>query len=391
MPSKRSRRPKGAGSKPTKREDGRWSAYVTIGYRDGKPQRQYVYGSSERECVQAQNKLLGKSSSMVLPTRESLTVIQWLRRFADERGKNRASGTRKQYGAYVVLVEKHLGDLPLTKFAGVQARALMSRLADAKLSGSYRRHAFTFFSSAFKSAMRLELIERNPMDFVDDLPKSMAVRERGAWSLEEEQKVKAVLKGHNLEFLLRLCLRWGLRIGEALALRWDDLHGDVLEIEHTLDHTRAKGGALFNSAKSGSDGALQMDFESLSWFESQRAKQLVFKTRALEAQVWQENNLIFSSEVGTPLQYRNVTRAFAVIVKKAGVRNFSTHVMRRTFITGGIQSGFSVATIQKIVRHKSSRMTTEIYNATSSIQASSQMQNYERVSTPYDTLKGSDS
>jgi integrase len=65
---------KGEGGQPFQRADGRWAAFVTIGYRAGKQEKLWVYGKTRRECADKRKRILSKSSSAVLPPEFSIRV-----------------------------------------------------------------------------------------------------------------------------------------------------------------------------------------------------------------------------------------------------------------------------------------------------------------------------
>jgi integrase len=384
MPSdrkKKSRRAKGAGSAPFKRADGRWCGYVSVGYQDGKPKRLYVYANSEREVVAKQNKLMAKSSSSVLPTRERLTAGQWFERYADEHGRERSERTREVYKAYLKHIVPEVGHVVLTRLTPIQLRVFMGKLIEKKLSPSYRQHIFDFMHASLKDALKLDLVDKNVMDAVDR-PRGGAVRARGIWSREEVRALLEVAKPHPLGFMLQVGLTLGLRIGEACALQWSDLTGDVLTISRTLN--RAKSGGLYAPPKADSGGVIVLDPATVAGFAAQRERGAVRRARALEAGLWQENDLIFASEVGTPFAPRNVQRAMDTMIAKAGIKRFSSHVMRRTY-TSFAAEHLPPKEIQARLRHKDMRMTMDVYTVVMDSRKHKAALSLEQLLTPFDT------
>ncbi|WP_280258265.1 tyrosine-type recombinase/integrase [Nocardia abscessus] len=71
--------------------------------------------------------------------------------------------------------------------------------------------------------------------------------------------------------------------------------------------------------------------------------------------------LIFTSTRGTPLEPRNVNRAFAQLVKKAGARPIRLHYLRHSCATLLFTMGVEAATVQRILRHSSITVTTGTY------------------------------
>jgi integrase len=352
------RNAKGAGGSPFLRKDGRWTASVTIGYRDGKQIKKWVYGSSQREVVEQLRALHGQASSAILPNRENLNLGIWLDRFSDARGRDLKPSTWDMYKHYVRHWKRELGDTPLARVNPLMIRAALVRFSDANLGDSYRKALYNFINAALHEAVKLDILEVNPVVKVDR-PKVKVTNTRGAWTEEEARAFLEVAAGHPLEPLFSLCLVCGLRIGEALALHWNALQGDSLNIDYSLN--RSKDGGMFTTPKWGSFGSLPLHTETLAMLEQHRLKFEKRKTLAVEAGLWKEHALMFPSEVGTPLNYRNVLRVFDGFVLKAGIPRYGgSHAFRRTFVTLAMGQ-LEPKEVQEIVRHKSSVITMDVY------------------------------
>ena len=380
----KTRRALGQGSRVFTQADGRKAAFVTVGYRDGKQLKQLVYGKSEREVVQKQNKIAAKASSVVLPALEVLDLTAWLERFADERGRDRSDSTREKYRDYIRHANKKLAGVTPARVDAVKLRALFVAMSDRGLSPSTRQHTYDFVKAALGDAVNLELIERNPMLKVPR-PKGGTLRASGVWSPDECRALLAASEGYSAGLLIRVCLTLGLRIGEGMALNWSDLKGDSLEVKRTLN--RVRSGARFRPCKSGSEGVLILDADTLAVLEKQRAQQQVMRSKALEAGLWEESDLIFTSEVGTPYQPRNVARALDAMCKRAGVTRHSSHALRKTY-TSLAALHLPPKEIQRRLRHKDIRMTMSIYTFVMSHRERAGALSLEKLLAPYDTLEG---
>ncbi len=381
----RLRNPKGSGSVPFQRTDGRWAAFVTVAYRGGKQQKKWVYGASERDVVQKLRTLQGQASSMVLPDREKITCGVWLDRFSDAQGRERKAGTRDLYKHYVKRWKEHLDEMRLSSINAVMIRAAMVRFSDIGLGDSYRKQLYDFMNAAMREAVTHSLIDINPVKTVTR-PRVKQQKVHDAWTEKQAQDFLNAMNGHVLEPLFYLCLACGLRIGEALALRWDALNGKKLHVKYTL--SRSKEGERFIAPKWDSYGVIPLHVETVAMLEQHRQKLERRKALALEANLWQEHDLMFPSEVGTPLNYRNVLRVFDQAVKKAGVpRNGGTHNFRRTFITFALGE-LEPREVQSIARHKTSSITMESYARVRQSREDKLGLSLTKLLTPKDTLKG---
>jgi len=106
------RRGKGEGS-IFQRRDGRWAAFVTVGYGpDGKQHKRWVYGRTRREVAEKLARLLPKAGyGVIQPSR--LRLGEWLERWANERIRthNIRPSTQRKYGEYQRMLAP-LADIP---------------------------------------------------------------------------------------------------------------------------------------------------------------------------------------------------------------------------------------------------------------------------------------
>ncbi len=384
----RLRNPKGSGGVPFQRSDGRWAAFVTIGYRAGRQLKKWVYGASERDVVQKLRTVQGLASSAVLPDKQNITLAVWLDRFSDARGRDRKASTRDLYKHYVRHWKRELGDTSIIRINPVMVQAALVRLSDSGMGDSYRKQLYDFLNNAMSEAVKLGVIESNPVLNVDR-PKIRSTKVHDAWTEEEAALFLGAMAEHPLEPMFYLCLVAGLRIGEALALRWDAVQGKTLVIDYTLN--RSKNGETFTTPKWDSNGVIPLHTETLAMLEQHRLKLESRKALALEAGLWQENNLMFPSEVGTPLYYRNVLRVFDSAVVRAGVpRNGGTHNFRRTFTTMALGQ-LEPKEVQLITRHKTISVLMQAYARVRQSRNKKLGLSLSSMLTPTDTLRDSES
>lgn len=156
--------------------------------------------------------------------------------------------------------------------------------------------------------------------------------------------------------LLLLLARTGLRIGEALALQWDDvdLAGRALRVARTL----ADDGNRVDLPKSGHGRDVDMSLQLTATLRTHDTSQ---KANALRAgagtPAW-----IFPSETGSPLDPHNVRRAFRRILKLAKLPpHFTPHCLRHTFASTLISSGRPIAYVQRQLGHASIGLTVDTY------------------------------
>jgi len=142
------------------------------------------------------------------------------------------------------------------------------------------------------------------------------------------------VRGGRLEALYVLALTTGLREGELLGLRWQDvnLEGATLSVRQQLTRTR-KDGLCFTTPKSPrSRRSIKLTRSAVEALKHHRAAQN--EQRLKLGTLWQDSGLVFTSVKGTPLDVANVTYgSFRPLLERAGVPRIRFHDLRHTCAT----------------------------------------------------------
>jgi integrase len=107
------------------------------------------------------------------------------------------------------------------------------------------------------------------------------------------------MQGERLESLFRLMPATGLRRGEALALYWSDidLDGAMLRVRWTLTRT-SQGRQLGEPKSEKSRRTVPLPRSTVEVLRAHRTRPAADRLAA--AQVWQDSDLVFTTEIGTP-------------------------------------------------------------------------------------------
>jgi integrase len=149
---------------------------------------------------------------------------------------------------------------------------------------------------------------------------------------EQAKRILEASRGDRLEALYVLAVTAGLRVGELLGLKWEDVDLDtgVLRVRRT--RSRAKTGPTFTAPKNGKGRQLRLTRRAVEALKSHKAAQ---NTERLKIEsLWMEDNLVFCTHAGRPLDFRNLARAsFKPLLKKAGLPDIRFHDLRHTCAT----------------------------------------------------------
>lgn len=347
------RRGKGEGS-IVRRKDGRWAAFVTVGYgADGRQIKRWVYGKTRREVAEKLAKLLPKAGSGIIRDPARLTVGDWIQRFAESRAREVRPTTAIHYPKYIRYLEP-IHRIRLLHLQPVQIKAAYDALAERGLSPSVRRHTHHFLKGALREAVKLGLIEKNPADMVDP-PSLKPVRPPRAWRAKEATRFLEVARRESRYYpLFALMLGLGLRVGEALALRWEDWEEERLHVRHTMN---LRTGELGPPKTPNSVRTLYLAPEFQVMLAKHREKQ---RLEAAAAKRWVDHGLIFPSRVGSPTSYRNLMRHFRALADKAGVPAINLHGLRHTYTTQALRV-LPPKVVAEVLGHADVQLTLQVY------------------------------
>ena len=313
-----SRRGKNEGS-IYQREDGRWVSVVSDGYKNGKRRRKSIYGATRKEVQEELTRAL-RSQQLGLPVEsDRLTVGTWLKQWLKQQ---EPPATRpKSYEDYETHVRIHLmpafENKPLTKLQPQDVREFMREKSEAGYGPKSVRHYRATLRAALNVAMGDGLIARNAAALAK--PPRLEKPVPQSFTKEEAQRFLALVQGHRLEALFSVALALGLREGEALGLRWQDvdLEAAELHVSYALQRIKRPGEArgrleLIAPKTDRSRRMIALPEVSVSVLRAHRTRQAV--ERSLCGEHWHDTGMVFTTTTGTMLDPRNMLRSFYAIM-----------------------------------------------------------------------------
>ncbi len=347
-----------------KRADGRWEALLSLGIVDGKPKRKSFYGKTRKEVadklVAAQREL--QQGGMVVTERQ--TVAQFLTRWLDEVIK--PSKEPATYRTYAGLARKHLipalGHHQLGRLAPQHVQAMLTAKSTGDLAGKpcTVQRLRDVLRNALNQALRWGLVTRNVAELVD--PPHYQPPEVQPFTPEEAQAFLAAAKGDRLEALYTVVLAVGLREGEALGLRWEDVDFTKGLIRVRKQVQRIDGKLQLKdikTAKRKRSRTVSLPPVLLAALRAHRTRQL--EERLLAGGRWQDWDLVFPSTIGTPLDARNVLRRFQTLVATAGLPHQRFHDLRHCCASLLLAQGVPPRVVMEILGHSDIRLTMNTY------------------------------
>jgi integrase len=155
--------------------------------------------------------------------------------------------------------------------------------------------------------------------------------------------------------LFLLLARTGLRIGEALALKWDDIDFN----ERSIEVRRAVYKSRVTKPKSGKIRIVDM---SLQLTKTLKAYELACKKKGIALGLGDLPEYVFTNKHGRIIQsYSWRKQIFYKVIKKAGIKKIRIHDLRHTYATLRISKGDNVADVSKQLGHHSVKFTMDAY------------------------------
>jgi integrase len=305
----------------TPKGEGKWLVRVSQGRHPVTGQwlrlAKLVLGS-RRDAEQVLTGLLGNQDHGIPLPMTKQTLHAWLEEYeatwsgglAPQTRENQAQALRT--GLPAPLLAKKLASLTARDFQELY-NVLSARGLKPRTVGFLHR----VLRARLNKAVELGKLSRNPTLATD--PPKISRREYRVLSPDEARVFLEEVDGDRFGALWTLLLLTGLRPGEALGLRWEDLEGDRLTIRRALVRLR-KGAWGLEPPKTGNGRTVTLPAPALRALTRHRARQAETKL-LLGTEYTAHGGLVFAATFGQPLLWANVVRRhFIPILARTAVR-----------------------------------------------------------------------
>ena len=181
--------------------------------------------------------------------------------------------------------------------------------------------------------------------------------------MEEVGRLLEAARGDRLEPLIVLMLGTGLRRREALALHWSDvdLNGGHVRVRWTL--ARVDRALVFDEPKTErSRRFVPLPSPVADTLKPIGQRRWLSGSQRSRGCRGRPTDLVFPTQIGTPIDPRNALRAFEGIVGRAGLTGVGLHTLRHSAASALIASGAHIRVVQELLGHSSYGITADIYS-----------------------------
>jgi integrase len=331
------RRGRGEGS-IYRRKDGRWVGQYEVG---GK--RRYVYGKTRKEVASKLTKAVADGNEGLVFDSDHLTVARYLDRWLDSiRGTVRESTWVRHEINVRVHLKPALGRVRLGKLDPLQVQSFYRCKLDQGLSAASVLKIHSTLSKSLKQAVRWRLVPLNVCMAVV-LPR---ITKPEIQPLDARQ-MKALLRaaqGTDLYALWVLMATTGVRVGEALGLRWEDLDLDArtLRVNRTV-------------------------YRGQSCLPKTDSSRRTIKLSRLAAEALGQHPLqcgwVFPTSRGTTINVNNLRyRSWKQLLERAHLPSGTRiHDLRHSAATLLLSKGVPIKVVSEMLGHSDVSITLSIY------------------------------
>lgn len=348
-----------------RRAEGSWTIQVFAGTDPATGRKRYVSRTirgSKKDAERALANLVRAQETGLDLSAARLTVAKFLHgwlQVSEERVKPRT------HFRYAELIRLHvlptLGEMQLSRFRPLHIEELYRDLRERGLSGTTALQVHRVLHAAFNQAVRWQLLDRNPFDAVTAPRKS--TRETASLSSQQIPKLLDATTGTSVELPTLIALGTGMRLGEVMGLRWQDVDLDdgTAKARQTLQVTME-----FDTPKSHrSTRKISLPKFLVEALKQQRRAQN--ERRLMLGEAWHELDLICDRGDSQPARPDTVSKQFRTITREAGLE-ITFHGLRHTHASLMLESGADLKVTSSRLGHSSIAITADLYTHVASEQ-----------------------
>lgn len=290
------------------------------------------------------------------------TVAGFLNYWLDNYCKqNLASNTIRGYRTNVEKhVIPHIGKIQLIKLSPKNIQDLYSKLLGSGLSSTSVRYVHNNLHKAFDYAVKLQALSRNPAEMVT--PPKVSHFEASTLTPEQVVQLLEACVDKEIFWPVLLAVTLGLRRGEALALRWEDVDLDAKQVfvHHSALCTNLENFVISETKTKSSRRLLRLpDYVA----DVLRVRLDVLKERRKTlGESYNQLDLVCFREIGQPFTSNVLCYQFNLVLKNAGLPSIRFHDLRHTAATVMLRNAIPAKVVSAILGHSSTQLTLDTYS-----------------------------
>lgn len=290
----------------------------------------------------------------------AMMVDAWFEYWISIKEKTVRPNTVRNYRErYHRNISKVIGKMLLIDVKPIHCQKIFSDMADEgyKTTTIYQTRITLYNMLDF--AKENDVIINNPCKKSVKSDMGQPSDKKEALTIDVQRKFLEAATDQSYENQYRFVLQTGLRTGELVGLKWDDIDfkNKTLTISRTMEYRYKVGEWRIGPPKSESGyRTVPLTDEAIRILKAQKEKNSKIKVIPME---WADQ--VFLCRKGEPVKNSTYDTALFKICDKVGIKRFSMHVLRHTFATRCIEAGMMPKTLQKILGHSNIGITMNLY------------------------------
>lgn len=362
------------------RSKGRWQLQAYVGKDPVSGKKRYVtqtFRGSRSDAKAALRRLVDAAHRAEASDGLTMTVAQFLEKWLEWKSERVRPTTLRRYKEltrlYAIPV---LGGLKLHRVRPLVIEDAYARASSLGLSAATVHHLHRTLHAAFEQAVRWQLMDRNPAHSVT--PPRREKKRREPVTPQQLPHVIGVVRGTSLELPTLLGIGCGLRLGEALGVRWQDVGWEKSTLRVTqILHVDMS----FGSPKSHrSERTMTIPGFCIDALRRHRKHQNERRLQLGDA--WSELGLINDRGDGRPLRPDAVSKGFARLMRSNGVE-LTFHGLRHGHADLMLASGGDLKTTSHRMGHSSISLTGDVYTHVASTHDRLAAERFDSYLSPY--------
>ena len=296
-----------------------------------------VYSTNQKECYNKLKELFKEQNTNMEPTLNKITLIGWFNRWLEvykiNSDKKLKDTTINDYKRQINHIKEYHG-IELKRFNNIMIKEMINKLPTPRT----RQKLYEILKTLFKKAFTNDLIKKDPMLDMDK-PIYKAPEKHILSEQKELEFIEACKNNKYGDFFL-ICLYQGLRRGECLALKPEDIN--LKEKMLTIDESINNGTVRRNVKNKNS------------------LRQMPIFERSLP--ILEKYSKLSSDERIFNVSIKNIDKHFRYILNEINVKDITIHSLRHQFITECMEKQIPEHIVQLWVGHaKDSKVTKKVY------------------------------
>jgi len=362
-----SRRDKGEGSIYQRSSDNKWVAR----YKAPNSSRVKVfYGKSEREVKnklkEFKNNLIKNDYIEVKKLTVKQYVDEWLYNIKVNELKPKSFD--RSESALMNSVYPYIGELQIASLSVGDIQRMVNELIKKDLSYATIHRGYVTLNNCFKLGIIKGELIKNPCVGVvlptNKKKKSYQIKHFTEIEVEKicQESVRKYNNGksvYRLGYLIPLLLYTGIRIGECLALKWDDINFEdsTIMIRRSITVIKNRNDEIKTNYSVVLQDTVKTDSSNRTIYINKKAHEMLLKLKEVNGKF----DYVACSSYGNLINPRNIDRMFRSILVKCDIEPCGVHTCRHTFASMLFKKGATLKSVSNILGHSSINVTASTY------------------------------